>query len=291
MAVAQSVQVLDQASSAQQPPSPQPMADRRGGLYDTATSFDESAALTWDYRSFLNSVIDEAQVGERDLETAREVGHAAVLDDATYGAREARLLVWPDETLLFTATDPTATGLGWFAYTIGGVEPVPAPESVEAALDRLKPTSVQDLKREHDGVPPRHGEWWLEPTAKMPLAGPYNPSLQGDMGASPLGSHVPKAWGMTVEEQTFIDRAHAAGVPESYQTSPEVMEWALRRVQRDDLEWKTVREWGDDVLVQGTLHHRDHDHAVETLDGGWYRATTHEIDVYTADEFGFAQVD
>jgi len=39
------------------------------------------------------------------------------------------------------------------------------------------------------------------------------------------------------------------------------------------------------VLIRGTLRHRDDDHYVENVGEDWHRALTHDMDVYTGDDY------
>lgn len=260
--------------------------------YPEATPLDlGTVSDSYSFPRFVDAVADreglDANAGE-----ARLLHREELLDDPDYGAEWGLLLVWPDETVMFVGADPTATGPPWFAYTIGPTEPVPAPDTAQGALDRLKPPAVRDTIAEDGFVPQRHGEWWLRPTPLAPAGTVFTPGVASKpFGPSPLGNHVPRAWGMSVTDDSFVTTAHEHGAPASRATPPEVFDWATRQVRRDELDWHTVREWADDILVRGTVRHRDHDHPVETLGDTWHVAETHDFEVYTADDITGVHLD
>jgi len=208
------------------------------------------------------------------------------------GLTSPLLFAWPDETLVFVGSDPTASGPPWFAYTIDPLEPVPAPKTARDALDRLKPSAVREVIHEEGFVPQRHGEWWLRPAQLVPTE-TFRPGVQSEpFGPSPLGSHVPTEWGITVLGDVFVQTARdQADPPASVQTPPEVVEWAVRQVRKEELSWHDVRQWADDVLVRGTVRHRDGDHPIEQLGDDWHVAETHDIEVYTADDIDSVHLD
>jgi hypothetical protein len=267
---------------------------RTPGQYAEATPFDLSEFDGKRLPAFLDEVADTEGVdGSHD--DARLLHREDWLDDPDYGSDYGLLLVWPDETLMFVGSDPTASGPPWFAYTIDPLEPVPAPDTAQEALDRLKPPAVRDVVHEAGFVPQRQGEWWLRPTPIHPTGTTFRPGVQSKpYGASPLGSHVPTEWGMSVSDQQFIQNARAgADLPASVGTVPEVIGWATRQINKDgsDLSWHDVREWAGDILVRGTIRHRDHDHPVEDVGEDWHLAETHELEVYTADDIEGVHLD
>jgi hypothetical protein len=65
----------------------------------------------------------------------------------------------------------------------------------------------------------------------------------------------------------------------------------VRQVRKDELAWHDVRTWADDVLVRGSIHHRDGDHPVEDVGEDWHIAETHNLEVYTADDISGVHLD
>jgi len=260
--------------------------------YADATEFD-LGRMTDEYAfpRFVDAVADRDGI-DADHGEARLLDRQEQIDDPEYGAAWGLLLVWPDETVMFVGSDPTATGPPWYAFTVGPTEPVPAPETAQDAADRLKPPAVRDTIAEDGFVPQRHGEWWLRPSPLAPAGTTFMPGVQRKpFGPSPLGNHVPREWGMSVTDDVFMQCARDHGAPASASTPPEVIRWATRQVRRGDLDWHTLRQWADDVLVRGTVRHRDHDHPVETLGEQWHAAETHDFEVYTADDITGVHLD
>ena len=69
-----------------------------------------------------------------------------------------------------------------------------------------------------------------------------------------------------------------------------VVDWVHRQHQRVPTpeyvpEWDELQDLAGEILVRGTLRHRENDHFVERLGETWHVAETHDMDVYTADEF------
>lgn len=205
----------------------------------------------------------------------------------------ADLLVFPDESLLFLGSDPTAKdAIPLFAFLIEPFEPVPAPTSVAEALDLLRPGAVRDAFEE-GSEPDRQGEWWLLPTHQVPVGETYRPGVnERPFGPSPLDNHVPREWGMTSSTDEFMTGIQelVQELPETIWTPPEVIEWVNRqhhRVPEPEYApaWEDVQELAGEILVRGTLRHRDNDHFVEDLGETWHEAKTHGMDVYTADDY------
>jgi len=300
MPIAQSVQVLDEnapsvahAEEELSNPTTEELPDV-GGQYEQATPFDLADFDGQRLPAFIEEVASEERVRHDSHADARLLHRSDWLDDPDYGSDYGLLLVWPDETLMFVGSDPTASGPPWFAYTISPFEPMPAPEDAQAALDRLKPPAVRDVVHEEGFVPKRQGEWWLRPTKMQPFE-TFRPGVSSrPFGPSPLGSHVPTEWGMSVAGDVFVESAHNAdvGVPESVGTAPEVVEWAVRQINKpnSDLIWHDVRQWADDILVRGTIRHREGDHPVESV-AEWHLAETHNLEVYTADDIEGVHLD
>lgn len=261
--------------------------------YDDATAFDLShVSDSYSFPRFVEAVLDRERI-DASRSDVRLLDRREQLDDPDYGADYGLLLVWPDETVMFVGSDPTAAGPPWFAYTIGPTEPVPAPDDAQAALDRLKPPAVRDVVHEEGFVPQRHGEWWLRPSQLRPAGTTFEPGVASKpFGPSPLGNHVPTEWGMSVTDDIFMTSARdEVDLPSSVQTPPEVIEWATRQIEKGDLEWHAVRQWADDLLVRGTVRHREGDHPVEQLGDRWHVAETHDFEVYTADDITGVHLD
>lgn len=241
---------------------------------------------SYSFRKFIDAVLDRAGV-DADASDAVLVGEIAEPEDVHFGV----LAVFPDETLLFAGSDPTAKdSIPWFAYLIHPGQPVPAPETARDALDRLKPPAVQDVEVESDWLPARHGEWWLLPTGMLPAGSTFTPGVAArPYGPSPLGNHVPREYGFTVPDAEFMDKFHDQfTAPASLKSPPEVIDWTHRQLQKDPVpdrapDWADIRDIAGEILVRGTVRHRDDDHYVEDLGETWHRALTHDVEVYTGD--------
>jgi hypothetical protein len=254
--------------------------------YPEATEIElRDYTAEYSFPTFITAVCRETNI-EGDSDSARLVSELENPDDTDFGL----LLAFPDETLMFVGSDPTAKdSIPWFAYTIERAEPMPAPDTAQDALDRLKTPSVRDVEHEDNFLPPRHGEWWLLPCSLVPGGTVFSPGVSSKpYGASPLGNHVPREYAFAVSDDEFMSRAQAeVDLPSSIETPPELIEWANRQIKKpheDVLSWADVRAWAGEVLVRGTLRHRDNDHFVENLDETWHTAGTHDIKVYTGDD-------
>lgn len=239
----------------------------------------------YSFPTFISAVCRETGI-EGDSSDVRLVDELADPVDTDFGL----LLVFPDETLMFVGSDPTAKdSIPWFAYTIERSQPMPAPDTAKDALDRLKTPSVRDAEHEDNFLPPRHGEWWLLPCSLVPGGTVFNPGVSSKpYGPSPLGNHVPREYAFAVSDAEFMDRARSeAEIPSSIDSPPELIEWANRQIKKpheDKIRWADVRSWADEMLVKGTLRHRENDHFVENLGDVWHTAETHDIEVYTGDD-------
>lgn len=261
--------------------------------YEDAT---EMMVAEYDYPipGFVNAILEEI-APEKDMAGARLVDELHESPDV----EEAYLLVFPDETLMFLGSDPTAKdAVPWFTFTVGPAEPVPAPVTCDQALDLLKPPEVQDLYHDEQFLPGRHGEWWLIPANLIPSGTVFSPGVASKpYGPSPLGNHVPREYAFTVSDADFMDAFHDhADAPSSIETPPEALRWTHRHLQkvnpgRTVPDWAAIRDFAGDVLVRGTIRHRDDDHFVENLGETWHKAKTHNIEVYTADALGNVHLD
>jgi len=205
----------------------------------------------------------------------------------------AVLFALPDESLLFVGKDPTAKNTTpLFGFLVEPFAPVPAPTTAQEALDLLRPGAVRDAFADGD-EPDRQGEWWLLPTTMVPVGTTFTPGVNSrPFGPSPLANHVPREWGMTVSDDVFMTtvRDRVDELPATIETPPEVIEWVDRQQRKVPTpefapDWEDVQAWADDILVRGTLRHRENEHFVENVGDTWHVAETHDMNVYTADEF------
>lgn len=257
-----------------------------GTFYDDAEAVDLREYASYSFPRFITAVIDRVGA-DFEAADAKLVDELPPSKDIDLGL----LLALPDERLLFVGSDPTAKdSVPWFAFSIDPMEPVPAPESARDALNLLKPPRVRDVIHEDDWIPNRHGEWWLLPTQCVPAGTVFTPGVNArPYGPSPLGNHVPREYAFTVSDSEFMQKfSEAASAPASVETPPEALDWLYRQLRkshsRDVPGWTEVRRWGGDVIVRGTIRHRDNDHFVENLGETWHRAETHDVEVYTGDE-------
>jgi len=257
-------------------------------------------AHEFEWRQFEYYVRRFARAVFSRLEKDVDVDSARVVDTITPSKDidDGMLLAFPDESLLFLGKDPTTTDetFPWYGFTIEPNEPVPAPDTAQDALDLLKPIEVQQVVEDEHWIPNRHGEWWLLPTALVPGGSTFTPGVQSrPYGPSPLGNHVPREWAFTVTDKTFMERfrENVDSAPNSIKSVPEAIQWSYRQqnkpcnIRPDDAPlWADIRDWGGDVLVKGTLRHRENDHFLENCHERWHKATTHRMEVYTADDVG-----
>lgn len=262
---------------------------------EVATRYDDAYEVTLaDYESaytfpnFITAVMEELGK-DFQAEEGRLIDDITGSEDVDFGL----LLAFEDESLLFVGSDPTAKdSVPWFAFIIEPTAPYPAPETAQDALDLLKPPRVKDMVYEENWLPDRHGEWWLLPCELVPAGTVFNPGVSSKpFGPSPLGNHVPREYAFTVSDTTFMDRFREATpkAPQTIETPPEVIAWTcrqLRKVNPPDWtpRWADIRAFAGDVLVRGTIRHRDDDHFVENLGEQWHLADTHDVEVYTGDE-------
>jgi len=257
--------------------------------YEHAESF-ALADYGYPVPGFVNELLDELgkDLAPEDAKLVDRVDPSKDIDDGM-------LVAYPDESLMFLGKDPTAKEtMGWYAFTIEPMEPMPAPDSAQEALDLLKPPEVKDTIATEDWIPNRHGEWWLLPTQMVPAGTVHKPGVKNTpYGPSPLGNHVPREYAFTVGDDEFM-QAFSEGVdsaPNSIKTAPEALEWAFRQTQKasppvDAPSWADIRNWAGDVLVKGTIRHRDDDHYIEDCGDVWHKAVTHRVEVYTSDAIG-----
>jgi len=240
-------------------------------------------------RRFVNAVLEEIEKDSTVFD-GRFVDEVVETDDVEFG----ELLVFEDESLLFVGSDPTtADAVPLFAFVIEPYEPVPGPETAKDALDLLKPSEIKRTLEEEDYDPPRQGEWWLQPTQQVPLGSTFTPGVaQRPYGPSPLGNHVPREYGFGVRDREFVERFYerVEQAPSSLESVPEIIDWTERQQRKrfpPDYapDWDDIRSIGEKVFVRGTLRHRENDHFVENVGDDWHEAQTHNIDVYTGDDY------
>lgn len=226
-----------------------------------------------------------------------EVADAKLVDaiEPTEDIDDGMLVAFPDESLMFLGKDPTAKdAMPWYAFTVEPAAPIPAPATAADALDLLKPPEVRDVVAEEGWLPDRHGEWWLLPTDMRPAGSVFTPGVASEpYGPSPLGNHVPREYGFRVSDQRFMAdfRERCPSAPATLGTPAEVLEWAYRQTKKaeppaDAPQWANIREIAGEVLVRGTIRHREDDHFVENMGEQWHKAVTHRIEVYTSDAIG-----
>lgn len=257
--------------------------------YETAEEIDlREFTKQYSFPKFISAVLD--RLGKDfDHEAARVVDEIDDPEDVHFGM----LLTFPDESVMFVGSDPTAKdSIPWFCFTIERHEPRPAPETAQDALDMLKPASVRDVEHEDNFLPDRHGEWWLLPVNLVPAGSVFKPGVGSKpYGPSPLGNHVPTEYAFTARDSVFMDkfRENVPSAPKTITTPEEVIEWSWRQVRKSDPpedapDWADIRSWAGDVLVRKTIRHRENDHFVEGLGEVWHKAETHDVRVYTGDE-------
>lgn len=256
-------------------------------VYEDAAEVDlHDYGSSYSFPRFISAVCKRAGL-DLDADDARLVDEIHDPDDVHFGI----LLALPDESLLLAGSDPTAKdSIPWFTFVVKRHQPMLAPRSAQEALDMLKPPTVQSIEHEDDWLPNRHGEWWLLPTNCVPAGTIFTPGVQSTpYGPSPLGNHVPREYAFTVSDHKFMEQFHTqADAPETVSTPPEAIDWAARQQQKPHIDdaptWTDIRELAGDVLVRGTVRHRDNDHFVENLGEVWHKAQTHDVEVYTGDE-------
>lgn len=264
-------------------------AEPQQSHYDQARSF---ALEDYEYPvpGFVNELLPELgkDMAPEDAKLVDTVDPSSDIDDGM-------LVAFPDESLLFLGKDPTAKdAMPWYGFTIEPMEPIPAPESAQDALDLLKPPEVKDTINSENWIPNRHGEWWLLPTTMVPRSTLFNPGVKSQpYGPSPLGNHVPREYSFTVPDDEFMAKfkSNVGSAPSSVKTPPEALEWTWRQTKKvappeDIPSWADIREWAGDVLVRGSIKHRDNDHFVEQCGEVWHKAVTHRVEVYTVDALG-----
>lgn len=267
---------------------------RQPSQYEAADTISLWSTYDRDPVRFILALADE--LGKDEIvDDIRRVDSLEV--DQTDDVDLAELLIFPDESLLFIGSDPTARdAIPLLGFSIERHQPIPAPESAQEALDLLKPGDVKRAREEGGELPGRQGEWWLLPTRRVPVSTTYRPGVsKRPFGPSPLDNHVPTEYGLAVSEDVFMEqfRDLAPKAPGSIETPPEVFEWVHQQRAFDDRveppehvpEWSDLQDIAGEIFVRGTLRHRENDHYVEQIGEQWHEAQTHNFDVYTGDDY------
>jgi len=293
MSAQQQLHVIDESTVKQSPESASSLGfdvedvQERPSLYEQGT--DKPLVFPdRDGQRFLAAVASE--VGKEDvLADTRLLDEMDGSEDVDFGT----LLVFPDESLLFLGSDPTARdSIPLFAFIVERYDPIPAPTTAQEALNLLRPAAIQAAFDGGGTEPDRQGEWWLLPTKKLPVSSIHTPGVSSrPFGPSPLGNHVPREYGFAVTDGEFMDqvRAEISALPSSVTSSSEVIRWVSRQQAKEPTpefapSWEQIRTLAGEVYVRGTLRHRENDHYVESLGDQWHEAQTHNMDVYTGDE-------
>lgn len=246
---------------------------------------------------FVEAVLEELGKPDRGVGTwnARIVDRLE--DDHLGDVDLGVLLAFPDESLMFVGSDPTARdAIPLFGFIIERGMPLPTPQTAQEALDLLRPGEVQEAFAEGD-APPRQGEWFLLPTELVPVGSVFKPGVKKrPFGPSPLGDHVPREYAFTITDDGFMRRFdEIAPQARGVNRPSEAVGWLHRQRFFDDVgaveipdavpEWEDLQDLAGDILVRGTLRHRENDHFLENVGDRWHRAVTHDVDVYTGDDY------
>lgn len=242
------------------------------------------------YQRFLRGLIRETEING-------SIGSGRILDSNRHDTDEpGALLVFPDESRVFLGEDVTAHNRGDFGFVVKPNEPVPLPETVDEALDLLKPLGVRSHLEDTGELPPRQGEWWLletdrEPTSKVFKGGVSKRPFAG----SPLENHVPTEFGFGVKADVLFSWFQSEW-PEIVMEGDDLQSVLKRMCQAAQIEelehvepqyerpsFDELREAAEGVFIRGTLRHRDRDHYMERIGEDWKLARTHGMEVYTPD--------
>ena len=208
------------------------------------------------------------------------------------------LLIYPDDTRVFVGRDDTASNSGLFGYRVAPEDSLPMIDTVDEALDLLKPNRVAErLKDDSRSNPVRQGEWWFLSNCGEPRSQVFKGEVASrPYGASPLQNHVPRdyAFGATEDEiiaeltdryEPFGDSVDSlAGLVEDI-TDPRHASDLDSYLQEDagfsirDMR----REVFQGVYVRGTVRHRSGEHEMLSLGEEWHLALTHPLSVRSAD--------
>lgn len=173
-------------------------------------------------------------------------------------------------------------------------------ETPHDALAVIRPEEAQQAINDGRRVK-RHGEWFLIPGDP---SDPYDPAGSEQktgvsarpFGGSPLDNHIPREWATGVEDHVFVKRfLERADLREGVtvpQTPQEVADLVYQHTsgQQDvfehhvELTYPDLWAMAETIYVKGTIRHRETEHSLLGIQGGWHKAITHDHQVYTADQ-------
>jgi hypothetical protein len=240
----------------------------------------EFTGMRWRFLAeIVPDVVSEQTEMDADVEFLREIVHG---DDLPAGHPErGAVLTHKSGVQVYVGRDSTAHARNnLFAFVTYDGKTGARVETAEEALDLLKPDPVVGL--EADEVV-RQGEWFLFEDGE-PMGSTQKPGVrERPYGASPLDSHIPREWATGVPDMRFMGRVHDRfSTPDGVRSPQDVFEW-LDDVDASDQMVETVRGLADGLFVKGSFRHEDNEHFIETVEGGWHRAETHEWDVMTVE--------
>lgn len=256
-------------------------------------------ALEWGElrQSFVRGILRE--IGKNNRVLSGRTLDSRGMDHDEPGA----LLVYPDETRIFVGRDVTAHNRGDYGFAVQTNDPVPMPETVEEALNLLKPLGVRAQMEEDGELPPRQGEWWLLETDREPTSRVFKGGVsERPFNGSPLENHVPTEYGFGVKADELLswfeseypdvvmDGDGLQDILSRVQLATEIEELPEIEPQYERPDFNEIREAADGVFIRGTLRHRENDHYMESIGDDWKLARTHDMDVYTADSTSASRV-
>lgn len=264
-------------------------------LYDVSSP----TAFRWSELrpAFVRGVLREEDLSYR-VESGRTIDWQS-MDSEEPGA----VLVYPDETRVFVGRDLTAQDRGDYGFVVKPNDPIPMPETVEEALDLLKPLGVHAEMEETGELPQRQGEWWLLDTDRSPAGSLFKGGVsERPFNGSPLENHVPTDFGFGVPDDELLawfetEYSDIVMDGDGIQDILSRVQKAIEIEELDDVEaqyqrpsFEEIREAAEGVFVRGTLRHRENDHYMERIGDEWRLARTHGMEVFTADSTSAAEV-
>lgn len=267
--------------------------DDQPTLYESAHDLSLDSYITNHQLRFIDAVLDET--GDAD-----EWADARVVE--IYGWQSTEdlelLLAYEDDVRQFVGQDETSKqGSELFSFFIRPEAGDPPVRTVEEALEMLKPHGVREALVTSDVGPKRQGEWWLLADQGEPESDVFKPGVsERPFGGSPLANHVPReyAFGVTADElfQRIQDEFPEFPAGDSLEDVFQKMRIADRMRDSDDItletpvpEYHDIRSLAEGVYVRGTLRHRDSEHYLEKIGEEWHLALTHDVEVYTVDDY------
>lgn len=258
--------------------------DQRTDKRPRDTTVTSPAELVSDYTvTFLDAVADEIGISEC---TPRVI-------DVDENASGIQFLVsYPGDRRIVVGRDETSKDAGLFAFTFDAAEH-PTIETVEAALELLKPTPVVRAEAVDSVSVHRQGEWWFVETNEQPSF-----SVRGDLGAKPYGpspmeSHVAREYGFGLPRERLLEAlsyfASDGECGRVFEQLPACFEsirqqelvrgrtWSGRFT---DFQWEHIPEVCNGLFVRGSVRHRGCEHDMLSLGDTWHRVYTHDVTVY-----------